>query len=90
MAKEDRIDTFVKEVTKMEPIEIIGLIHMFNLDVARIKEETEFKNVMAELINKFAELSSNKQKEIIKICKMANRAKTKGDKNGNRSEDTNE
>lgn len=68
-------DNFTREVFKMEPINIIGLSKIFGVKITNDEENAlrPVEEIIADLFNGFNKLSSTKKKEILKLCKYANR-----------------
>lgn len=86
MNKDQLFDRFTKELFKMEPINFMGVAHLFGVDLSKTndKGEIDITAISYEVLQKFTSLSKEKQKEIVKLCKLTN--KKDSDKNGNRSE----
>lgn len=87
-------DKFAKEVLKMEPINFFGIAKLMCVQVS-LEGETSLRpveDIIADIFNKFAELSNKKQKEILKLCKDANRSGKNGHrtKNSDTQKDTND
>lgn len=82
------IDQLITELFKLEVIDFIGLAKLMGVEIVeRNKEEVlPTEEIIANILNEFETLSNTKKKEIIKICKAANK---KVKKNGNRTKNRN-
>ena len=85
--RDELLDNFTKELFKMEPINFIGLAKLMSVPIANEDgdELRKMEEIVAEILNEFDRLSNGKKKEILKICKQANKNLKKGDKDGNRT-----
>lgn len=85
MNKDELFDKFTKELFKMTPINFMGVAHLFGVDLGQTnnKGEMDVTKISYEILQKFMGLSKEKQKEILKLCKLTN--KKDSGKNGNRS-----
>lgn len=88
MTKDELFNKFTKELFKLHPIDFIGIAYMFGVDISGIKKEDGFdiEEASYRILKKFTELSKDKQKEIVKICRLANKNRKGSDKDGNRTE----
>ena len=78
------MDEFVKEVVKMRPIDFLGVATLLGVSLAEQDKSRDPKEIFNDIITKFETLTTKKQKEIIKLCKQANK-NNRGVKNGNRT-----
>lgn len=87
MTKDELFNKFTKELFKLRPIDFIGLAYMFGVDISGVKKDGNFdiEEASYRILKKFTELSKEKQKEMVKICRLANKNNKESDKNGNRS-----
>lgn len=83
-----RTDKFVKEVVKMRPIDFYGVATLLTIPLAEQDKARDTMVIFDEMITKFESLTTEKQKEIIKLCKQANK-NSRGVKNGNRTKTAN-
>jgi len=88
MTKDELFDKFTKELFKMRPIDFIGLAYMFGVDLSGLqtREKSDIEEMTYRILKKFTELSKDKQKEMVKICRLTNKNNKGSDKNGNRPE----
>lgn len=85
--KEDELfESFTKQVFKMNTINFIGISKLMGVKLANDTGDSlrPMEDIVADIFNAFAPLSNSKKKEIIKLCKQANKS---GGKNGNRAKD---
>lgn len=87
MTKDELFDKFTKELFKFRPIDFIGIAYMFGVDLAEVKTKDglDVKEISYRILKKFTELSKDKQKEMVKLCRLTNKNNKGSDKNGNRS-----
>lgn len=88
MTKDELFDKFTKELFKLRPIDFIGVAYMFGVDLAEVKTKDglNIEEISYRILKRFIELSKDKQKEMLKLCKLTNKNNKGSGKNGNRSE----
>lgn len=88
MTKDELFDRFTKELFKLRPIDFIGVAYMFGVDLAEVKTKDglNIEEISYRVLKRFTELSKDKQKEMVKLCRLTNKNNKGSDKNGNRSE----
>jgi hypothetical protein len=72
---EREFQKFVKEVSQLEPMEFMGLVRIFNIDIFKQDEEKtprSFEEVFSEVLDGFIKASPMQRKNIMKILKAAN------------------
>lgn len=80
MEENKRLESFIKTVSKLEPIEFMGLAHMLCIDLAEDNKPKTGSVLVKEVIDKFSHLSASKQKELLKFCKKATRGQSYGNR----------
>ena len=73
--KDKLFDSFTKELFKMEVVNFIGLAKLLGVEIA-IRDQDQLRameDIIADILNEFMKLSNAKKKEIIKLCKQANK-----------------
>ena len=73
--KDKLFDSFTKELFKMEVVNFIGLAKLLGVEIA-IRDQDQLRameDIIADILNEFMKLSNTKKKEIIKLCKQANK-----------------
>ena len=74
-SKDKLFDSFTKELFKMEVVNFIGLAKLLGVEIA-IRDQDQLRameDIIADILNEFMKLSNTKKKEIIKLCKQANK-----------------
>ena len=75
---------FINEITKLEPIELIGIAKIFGISlISNDKEIKNFEDMLSEIIDGYISLGRKQRKELIKEIKLSNKVKRDEDKNGN-------
>ena len=72
------VEKFILEISKLEPIEFLGVAKVFNIDLFEDNEQKtprKFEIVMSEIIDKFITLSRRQRRTIMKMIKSANLGK---------------
>lgn len=72
---EKNLIKFVKEISKLEPIEFMGLAKILNIELVENNEKKTprtFETVMSEIIDKYIKLSRTQRRSVMKIVKNAN------------------
>ena len=78
---EKNLEKFMLEISKLEPIEFLGLTKIFNIDLFDDKEEKnprEFEIILSEILDKYISLSRKQRRTIMKLIKSANLGKIEG------------
>lgn len=73
--KDKLFDSFTKELFKMEVVNFIGLAKLLGVEIAMRDQDQlrAMEDIIADILNEFMKLSNTKKKEIIKLCKQANK-----------------
>lgn len=73
--EQKRLYRFLEVVSKLKPIEFIGMAHLLGVPLAKEdgQENRDFDDLLSDMIDKFIVLSAKKQKELIQIAKNAAR-----------------
>ena len=67
------LNEFVHRISKLEPIEFLGLAKLFGAPLIKDNDEpADFEDILSFIINRYCELSRKKRKEILKMLKQAN------------------
>lgn len=72
------IEKFMMEISKLEPIEFLGLTKIFNIGLFEDEEGKkvrEFEILFSEIIDKYISLSRKQRRTIMKLIKSANLGK---------------
>ena len=78
---EKNLEKFMLEISKLEPIEFLGLTKIFNIDLFSDEEEKnprEFEIILSEILDKYISLSRKQRRTIMKLVKSANLGKIEG------------
>lgn len=71
---------FMLEISKLEPIEFLGIAKIFNISLFEDGDEKKprkFETVLSEIMDKYITLSRRQRRTIIKLIKSANLGKIK-------------
>lgn len=72
------IEKFMMEISKLEPIEFLGLTKIFNIGLFEDEEGKkvrEFEILFSEILDKYISLSRKQRRTIMKLIKSANLGK---------------
>lgn len=75
---EKNLQNFILQVSKLEAIEFLGLLKIFNIDIVNNDEEKtpkKFEELLSEVIDKYIMLSRTQRRNIMKIIKLSNLGK---------------
>lgn len=75
---EKNLQKFILQVSKLEAIEFLGLLKIFNIDIVNNDEEKtpkKFEELLSEVIDKYIMLSRTQRRNIMKIIKLSNLGK---------------
>lgn len=69
-AEEKRLLKFTKQLSKLEPVDFIGVARFFNIPLTtEEKEPRDAADLLDDILEKFINLTSKKQKMFMKILK---------------------
>ena len=87
--KDKLFEAFTAEMFKMQVVDFIGLAKILGVEIADREQDKlrPMEDIVAGILNGFTELSNTKKKEILKLCKQANKNK-RGNYNGNRTKNS--
>lgn len=71
---EREFQNFINMVSKLEAIEFLGLVNIFNIELFKKDEEKSpktFEEIFSELMDKYIKASPLQRKNVIKILKAA-------------------
>lgn len=63
---------FLSLISKLDPIQFLGLCRIMCVQVAIEKEPRQFDNIFNDVITKFPTLGRKQRRDIIKVLKAAN------------------
>lgn len=72
------LEKFMLEISKLEPMEFLGLAKIFNIDLFeddKDKKPRNFETVLSEILDKYISLSRKQRRTIMKLIKSANLGK---------------
>ena len=72
---EKEFQNFVLMVSKLEPMEFMGLVRIFNVEIFKDNEEKNprnFEEIFSDVLDRFILASPLQRKNIMKILKAAN------------------
>ena len=72
------LEKLILEISKLEPIEFLGVAKIFNVDLFENDEDKKPKNfeiVLSEILDKYISLSRKQRRTIMKLIKSANLGK---------------
>lgn len=75
------LEKFMLEISKLGPMEFLGLAKIFNIDLFEDNEEKnprKFETVFSEILDKYISLSRRQRRTIMKLIKSANLGKIEG------------
>lgn len=75
---EKDLEKFMLEISKLEPMEFLGLAKIFNIDLFEDEEKKtarKFETVFSEILDKYINLSRKQRRTIMKLIKSANLGK---------------
>lgn len=71
---EKEFQNFVLMVSKLEPMEFMGLVRIFNIEIFKDNEEKSprsFEEIFSDVLDRFITASPLQRKNIMKILKAA-------------------
>lgn len=69
--------SFIEEVSKLSEVEFVGLSKILCVPILDEEEnERSFENILSDMMDKFLLIKRSKRKEILKMLKDSNRAKS--------------
>ena len=74
------VEKFILEISKLEPIEFLGLVKVFNIELYeddQQKKPRKFEFILSEILDKYITLSRKQRRTIMKMIKSANLGKIK-------------
>lgn len=72
------LEKLMLEISKLEPIEFLGVAKIFNLDLFENDEDKKPRNfeiILSEILDKYISLSHRQRRTIMKLIKSANLGK---------------
>ena len=63
---------FLSLISKLDPVQFLGLCRIMCVQVAIEKELRQFDNIFNDVITKFPTLGRKQRRDIIKVLKAAN------------------
>lgn len=75
---EKNLQKFLLEISKLEAIEFLGILKIFNINVCKDDEEKtpkQFEELLSEVIDKYITLSRTQRRNIMKLIKLSNLGK---------------
>ena len=78
---EKNLEKFMLEISKLGPIEFLGLAKIFNIELFEDegeKQPRDFEAVLSEVLDKYIQLSRRQRRTIMKLIKSANLGKIEG------------
>lgn len=69
--------SFIEEVSKLSEVEFVGLSKILCVSILdEDKNERPFEEILSDMMDKFLMIKKGKRKEILKMIKDVNRAKS--------------
>ena len=75
------LEKFMLEISKLDPMEFLGLAKIFNIDLfedVEKKKPRNFEIIFSEILDKYISLSRKQRRTIMKLIKSANLGKIEG------------
>lgn len=72
------LEKLMLEISKLEPIEFLGVAKIFNIELfedGKDKKPRNFEIVLSEILDKYISLSRKQRRTIMKLIKSANLGK---------------
>ena len=72
------LEKFMLEISKLDAMEFLGLVKIFNIDLFEDEEEKTprtFETIFSEVLDKYIGLSHRQRRTIMKLIKTANLGK---------------
>ena len=79
----DKKNELVELITKLEPVEFIGLARVLCVDIINEEDKTtrDFYDILNDIIDKFNTLARKQRKEILSILRRVKKENVIGTKN---------